>query len=141
MGMYRHKALSLSALKKWRKRFVTGRITLEDDSWSEKPPRSDLCESIQALIDNTPFISRKRMRQKLWIPMTICLWVLYEDIGFRKCYLKWVPHSITENEGQGRVIFSKKVLQVVRHAKETNFEHLLAGDESWLEYQYPPDSA
>jgi hypothetical protein len=29
-GMYEHQAFSLSAVKKWRKRFVNGRITLED---------------------------------------------------------------------------------------------------------------
>jgi hypothetical protein len=51
------KALSLSAVKKWRKRFANGRITLEDDSRSGRPPGIDLCESLRALIDETPYIS------------------------------------------------------------------------------------
>jgi hypothetical protein len=37
---------------------------------------------------------------------------------------------MTENEAQYRVTFSEDLRQVVRHAKKTNFEHLLTGDES-----------
>jgi hypothetical protein len=48
---------------------------------------------------------------------------------------------MTENEAQCRVTFSDKLLQVVRHAKKTNFEHLSTADESWLYYEYPHDSA
>jgi hypothetical protein len=35
-----------------------------------------------------------------------------------------------ENEAQGWLIFSEELLQVVCHAKETNLENLLTGDES-----------
>jgi hypothetical protein len=34
-GLYGHEAPSLSAVKKWRKQFCNGRITLEDESQSE----------------------------------------------------------------------------------------------------------
>jgi hypothetical protein len=36
-GVCGHEALSLSAVRKWRKRFVNGRITLEDDPRSGRP--------------------------------------------------------------------------------------------------------
>jgi hypothetical protein len=36
-GVYGHEALSLSVVKKGRKRFVSGRITLEDDPGSGRP--------------------------------------------------------------------------------------------------------
>jgi hypothetical protein len=49
-GAYGHGPLSLSAVKKWRKGFVNGSITLKDDPRSGRPPRSDFCESLQALI-------------------------------------------------------------------------------------------
>jgi hypothetical protein len=63
-------------------------------------------------------------------PETTRLRVLDEDLGFTECYLRWVPDSMTDNEAQCRVTFSEEFLQVVCHAKETNFEHLLTGDES-----------
>jgi hypothetical protein len=48
---------------------------------------------------------------------------------------------MTENEAQSRVTFSKELLRVVRHAKETNFEHLVTGNESWFYYEHPHDSS
>jgi hypothetical protein len=52
------------------------------------------------------------------------------DFGFRKCDLRWVPQSMMENEAQCRVTSSEELLQVVRHAKGTDFEHLLTGNQS-----------
>jgi hypothetical protein len=128
-------------VKKWRKQFVNGRITLEDDSQSGRPPRSDFSESLRTLIDETSFISWKRMWQKLRILKTTCLRVLHDNFEFRKYYLKCVLHAMTENEAQCLVTCSEELLQVVRHAKEANFEHLLAGDEPWFHYEDPHDSA
>jgi hypothetical protein len=140
-GVHGREALSLSAVKKWRKRFVNMMITLEDDPCSERLPRSNPYEFLRALIDEAPFISCERMCQKLRIPKTTCVPVLHEDLGFRKRYLRWVPHSITENEAQRRVTFFEELFQVVRHAKETNFEHLFSVDESWFYYGHRHDSA
>jgi hypothetical protein len=134
-AVYGHEAISLSTVRKWRNRFVNGRITLEDDPRSGGPPRSDLCEFLPA------FISCTCICQKLRIPKITCLRVLHEDLGFRKCYLRLVPHSMTENEAQCRVRFFEELLQVVRHVKETNFEHLLSGNEAKFYYGYPHDSA
>jgi hypothetical protein len=53
----------------------------------------------------------------------------------RKCDLGCVPHSMTGNQAKCRVTFSGEHLEVVRRAKETNFEHLLTGDEWWFCYQ------
>jgi hypothetical protein len=48
---------------------------------------------------------------------------------------------MTGNEDQCRVTFSEEPLEVVRHVKETSFEHLLTGDESWFYYECPHDLA
>jgi hypothetical protein len=63
-AMYGYETLSLSAVKKWRKRFINGRITQEDDSWSGRTPRNELCESLRALVGETPVIPCKRICQK-----------------------------------------------------------------------------
>jgi transposase len=136
-----HEALSLSAVKKWRRRFINDRITLEDYPRSGRLSRSDLYEFLPALVEETPFISCKRMCQKLWIPKTTCLRVLNEDLGFRKCYLMLVQRSMMENKVQCQVTFSEELLQVVCYAKETNFEHLLTDNESSFGYDRPQDSA
>jgi hypothetical protein len=140
-GVYGHETLSLSTGKKWRRRFVNGRITLEDNFRSGKPPWSDLCEFLPVLMDETPFISCKRMCQKPRMAKTTRLRVLQQDLGFRKCYSKWVTHSVTKNEALCQFMFSEEFLSVMCHAKETSFEHLLSGDEPWFCSEHPHDSA
>jgi hypothetical protein len=71
-GVYEHEALSLLAVKKQRKMLSNGRITLEDDLRSGRVPRSDLSDSLRAIIDEISFISCRRRCQKLEIPKTIC---------------------------------------------------------------------
>jgi hypothetical protein len=83
--VYGHESLCLSALKKWRKRLANRRITPEDGPRSGRPPQSDVSESLRALIEESPFISCRRMRQKLPTAKTTYLRILHENIGFRKC--------------------------------------------------------
>jgi transposase len=45
---YREEALSLSAVKKWRKRFVDGRTSLNDDPCPGRPCDSGLASPIQS---------------------------------------------------------------------------------------------
>jgi hypothetical protein len=87
-GVYGHEALSLPAVKKWRTRFVNGRITLEDDQRSGRLRPSDLRESLRALIDESAFISCKCMSQKLRIPKTTYLRILQMPLLQYPCYLK-----------------------------------------------------
>jgi hypothetical protein len=125
-----HEALSLFVVKKWRKRFANGRINLGDDPRSGRLLESHLAESVRAMLEEIPVISCKRMCKKLRIAKTMCLGVLHEQFGLRKCYFRWVLHSMTDNEAQCRITFSDEFLQVLRHARETNFDSLLTGDES-----------
>jgi hypothetical protein len=140
-GIDGYEARCLSAVKKWRKRFASRRITLESDPRSGRPQQSDLSESVRALIKESPLILCKCMCQKLWIAKTTCPRVMHENIEFRRCYLQWTPHSMTENEAQCRITFSEERFQVVRHARETNFNNLLTDDESRFFYEYPHNSA
>jgi hypothetical protein len=66
-AVYGYEALSLSTVKKWRKCFANGRITLGDDPRSGIPPESDMTESMRALLEEIPLVSCKRMCQKLRI--------------------------------------------------------------------------
>jgi hypothetical protein len=66
-GVFGHEVLSLSAVKKWPKRFANGRNNLEADPRPERRPQSDLCGSVRTLIEESPFIACKGMCQMLRI--------------------------------------------------------------------------
>jgi hypothetical protein len=76
-----------------------------------RPPRNDLYEFRRDLINETPFMSCKRMYQKLRIAKTNCLRVLYEDVWFRKYYLRWVVRSMMENEAYVGSHFPRSVFR------------------------------
>jgi hypothetical protein len=128
-------------VKKWRKRFVNRRITLDKDLRSGKPPWSDLCESLRALIDETPFISCKHMYSKLQIPKTTCLRVLHEDLRFRKMLSK-VGSTFDDGERgpvSGHICWGLSWGRAPY--QRTNFEHLLIRDELWSYSEYRHYSA
>jgi hypothetical protein len=53
---YREEALSLSEMKKWRKRFVDERTSLDGDPRPDRPCHSGLANPIQSLLREQPFI-------------------------------------------------------------------------------------
>jgi hypothetical protein len=61
---------------------------------------------------------------------TTYLRVLHEILGFRKWSLRCVLHVMTENDAPCRIIFAEELLQVVRHARETNSSRWLSTRKS-----------
>ena len=138
--VYGKEALSLSAVKKWRKRFADGRPSLDDDPRPGRPCRSDLANPIQSLLRERPFISCKVICKKLRIPKTTCLRVLHDELGLLKRHLRWVPHRLEDSQKALRVAFSHDILEVLRRTQENDFAMLLTGDEAWFYSQYQHDS-
>jgi hypothetical protein len=133
-AVYVDEALSLSAVKKRRKRFTNGKINLECDPRSERPLQGNPCESVQAFIKEGRFTNCKGMCQKLCIVKTTCMRVMHERLWFRKYSFCWVPHPMTEKEALCRIAFSEELLRVVRHARKRCIKYLLVDDESWFYY-------
>jgi hypothetical protein len=74
---------------------------------------------------NNPFITYKSIYQKFRFAKATCLRVLHERRSFRRCYFRWAPHSMTQNEAQCRIAFSEEPLRVVQDARETSFNDSL----------------
>ena len=50
--------------------------------------------------------------------------------------LKWVPHFLTQEQKEKRVLLSMSLLGFLWKEEASSFEFILAGDESWLIYIY-----
>jgi hypothetical protein len=46
---------------------------------------------------------------------------------------------MTDNVTQCRIVLAEELPQPVQGARETNFDNLMIGDESWFDYEYPHD--
>jgi hypothetical protein len=129
--------VSLSVVKKWRKCFANGKISLADGLTSGSRRKAISVSQCEPLWGSAPTL---RVCQKLRITKTACLRVLHEHLGVRQCYPTWVSHSMSNNGIQCWIAFSEEPLQVVCHARETNFTDILTSDESCCCYEFAQDS-
>jgi hypothetical protein len=138
--VYREEALSLSAVKKWRKQFADGRTSLDDDLHPGRPCHRGLASPIQSPLREQPFISCKLICENLRITKTPCLRVLHDELRFVKRNFRWILHGLASSQKALRMAFSHDILKVLRQSKENDFALLLTGDEAWFCWQYPHDS-
>jgi histone-lysine N-methyltransferase SETMAR len=141
MEVYHQDALCLTAVKKWRKRFLKGRTSLEDDLRIGRPKKSDLADPLLQLLQETPFISCKCMCCRLKISKTTCLRVLHEDLGMQKFHCRWVPHELLVEQRNDRLVASEHMLEILESLNGTDFSTIITGDESWFFYEYSLTSA
>jgi hypothetical protein len=135
-GVYGRDALKYSTVSKWRLRFLDGSEDLFDLARSGRLPRSDLATPIQQLLQQFPFISCKVLCHKLKIGKATCLRVLHDDLHLEKFNLRYIPHSLEDDQKRSRVELSEELLEILQQDRQNNFEHILTGDESWFFLQY-----
>jgi transposase len=137
-GMYGDAVLQISAVNKWRTRFLEGKTELGNGPRSGRPANSDCTQAIAELIREHPFLNAK----------------YYSEIsGSRK---RHVSEFFTRNSGPNvsssmdstpahpeqnmkasRVAMSHQLLEILQPCQARGFVHFLTGDESWLFLEYP----
>jgi hypothetical protein len=92
-----------------------------------------------AMIEECPFISCKRLATHFRIANTTCLRILHEVLHLQKFNLRWVPHSLSDDQKAGRVSISGEMLRILESEERHNFDTILTGDESrfYFEHHYP----
>jgi hypothetical protein len=83
---------------KWHKRFVESRTDLGDDPRSGRPSHDEFAEGMGAMIEEYPFISCKRLATYFRIAKATCLRMLHEVLHLQKFNLRWVPHSLSDDQ-------------------------------------------
>jgi histone-lysine N-methyltransferase SETMAR len=139
-SVYGPEACQLTAVKKWRTRFMQGRTDLFDDPRSGRPLTHDLAEAISSMLGERPFSSCKVLSRHFRIAKATCLRILHDKLGLKKFHLRWVPHSISSNQKSERVSYSNLLLAALEESRQTGFERLITGDESWFYISYPHES-
>jgi hypothetical protein len=103
-----NKALNRSNVFRMYSRFRDGRELVEDNERGGRP-KSDRTEvNIAAgtdMVKNDRRIASRMIAESLNIPKTVGLRILKEDLGKRKLCARFVPHSLTPEQREDRVIF------------------------------------
>ena len=113
------------------------------------PPSSNLPEKDENLnvldkvdqiildvLDEQPFASLRQIAQIAGIPKSTVHYHLTVILNFKNMNLKWVSHSLTEEQKAKRILISKQLLKTIRPSKHHNWKYFLTGDESWFYLSY-----
>jgi hypothetical protein len=69
------------------------------------------------------------------ISKATCLHMLQDDLHLEKFNLRYVLHSLEVDQKPSRVELSRELLPILEQDQQYEFEHILAGNESWFFFE------
>ena len=99
-----------------------------------EPDVNDL--KILEVLDEYPFSSCRSIAKILGIPLSTVYYRLTHRLGFQNVHLKWVPHTLSDENKLMRVKNSIELLKILKSANHHSWNYFVTGDESWFEYEY-----
>jgi len=138
---YGDEAFSRARVFGWHRRFVLGRVSVEDDTKSGRPSSSrnkDNVVRIRDMIREDHTVTVRMLADALHINKSTCHQILREDLGERKLNARLVPHALTQDQKQVRASICADLLHEAQN-NATFVNSIIAEDESWC-FQYDPQT-
>ena len=110
---YVNEALNRSNVFRWCSLFRDGRELVGDDERGGRPKSTRTEVNIAAVADlfeNDLQIALRMIAESLNIPKTVVLRILKDDLGKRKLCARFVPHSLTPEQGEDRVTSCQDII-------------------------------
>ena len=138
---YGDEALSRARVFGWHRRFVVGRVSVEDDTRSSRPSSSrneDNVVRIRDMIREDCTVTVRMLGDALHVNKSTCHQILREDLGKRKLNARLVSHALTQDQKEVRASICVDLLHEAQN--DTTFVNsIIAEDESWC-FQYDPQT-
>ncbi len=134
---YGHGCISLSGVRYWFKEFGSGRLDINDLTRSGRPLENDRIEDIKKLLDEFPFSSARYIAITLDMNKGKVLRILKHELGLTKRYARWVPHFLSDEQKEKRIVYSKSLLKLLQSLQGNQRAAVVTGDESWIYLNYP----
>ena len=115
---------------------------VQDDERCGRPKLTRTEVNITAVTDlvkNDRRIASRMIAESLNIRKTVVLRILREDLGKRKLYARFVPHSLTPEQREDRVTSCQDIIALADADKEF-FNKIVTGDETWCFAMTPKQS-
>ena len=130
---YGNEALNRSNVFSWYSGFRDGRELVENDERDGRPKstRTDVNIAARAdLVKNDRRIASSMIAESLNITKSVVLRILKEDLGKRKLCARFVPHPLTPEQREDRVISCQDIIAMA-DADRNFFNKIITGDETW----------
>ena len=129
----------------WHKRFVDGRLSVEDDAKPGRPcsVKTDVNiekvrELVRELVHTDRRLTIRMMADQLGIDKELVRSILVDNLGMRKVCAKMVPRLLSEDQKTRRLHVCQDILQQLQ-TDATLLEKVITGDELWI-FEYDPET-
>ena len=105
-------------------------------------PKSNRIEvniaAVADLVKNDSRIASRIITESMNIPRAVVLRILKEDLGKRKLFARFVPHSLTPEQREDRLTSCQDIIAMA-DADKNFFNKIIEGDETWY-FIYDPET-
>ena len=84
------------------------------------------------MLDEEPYLSQKKIANRLGIHPATAKRVLREELGLVRVTFRWIPYKLNDDQKLKRVELSKSLLQVLQNATTKSIKDIITGDETWV---------
>lgn len=129
-SVYGHDAVSERTCQVWYSHFNEGREDTKDESRSGRPAELD-ADDLLALVTSDPRQTTRELAEQLGVShMTVDRQL--KELGFVNRIGTWVPHQLTPDQKQQRIIICHSLL--LHFPLEEFLRSIVTGDEKWVLY-------
>lgn len=136
--VYGPDSYDIEKIKYWTRQFKLGRVNVDNNKSTGRPPLEYLDAKIIKLLIDYPFSSIRSIAEELHESHSTIFDHITKTLGYKNRSLKWVPHELTCDMKEKRYKDSKLLLDYLMSESFNNFEFIITGDESWFYLDYSP---
>jgi hypothetical protein len=120
-----------STVAYWVRMLKLGNNILDVPESPGRPYDVDLDDRIFEALNEFPFHSVRTLASSLKRPRATIHQHLLRA-GFELKHLKWVPHTLSEEQKRLRIEYAGELLDMLRAARHNSWNYFVTGDESWF---------
>jgi histone-lysine N-methyltransferase SETMAR len=131
-GMYGKNGPSRNTIVKIVQTLETRSFSYLDSVPVGKMMNPELIKTIFQHVSLYPYDSLRQIARTIGSNKDTVSRILRTKLLMRRKKLKWVPHSLTDEQKLSRVQTAKAMLEIISKDAKHDFKHIITGDETWL---------
>jgi histone-lysine N-methyltransferase SETMAR len=125
---------SIRTIQRWVAAFRGGKFDVDDDERTGRP--STACTDanvtlVESKVKENRRITIRALMEETGLSHGTVERILTETLGLRRVVAKWIPHSLSEEQKNSRVMICRQHLRTYRKEGNSFLEKIVAGDETW----------
>lgn len=124
-----------STISRWASKFKAGQESIKDDPRSGRPRTSTDATSaaiVATIIDEDRRMTLEEIACEANISKASVAYIMKEMLKKRKISARWVPHSLSPEQREQRVVIATQLLDRFHREGEDFLKRIVAIDESWI---------